>query len=127
MYAPAKCNGVEFRPCISRQFMFSAVSNFCMRAKLPFLAASRTAALPRNKSATSSSPSLTKSNGIAPSLFFLEASAPCYVKNSKNLTIIKIIIIRNCLTFKSVKIKNKYNIDNLSDQLKLYYIQYYDS
>jgi len=43
---PARCSGVELRPCVSRQLMFSGVASFCTRARLPFLAASNNAASP---------------------------------------------------------------------------------
>jgi hypothetical protein len=42
------------------------------------LAASNKAASPLSKSWISVSPSLTKSRGVFPSLFFLVGSAPCY-------------------------------------------------
>lgn len=75
---PARWRGVELRPWVSRQFMLSGVSSRCTLARLPFLAASSSAALPLNRSATSWSPSLTSSKGVAPSRFFLFASAPCW-------------------------------------------------
>lgn len=75
---PAKCKGVEFRPWASLQLILSDVTNLCTRTRLPFFAASKSAALPRKRSATSWSPSRTKSNGVAPSRFFLLGSAPCW-------------------------------------------------
>lgn len=78
LFLPAKCNGVEFLPCASLQLILSGVTSLCTRNKFPFLAASNSAAFPLNKSATSWSPSRTKSKGVAPSRFFLLGSAPCY-------------------------------------------------
>lgn len=46
---------------------------------MPFLAASNSAALPLNKSATSLSLSLTSSKGVCPSRFFFVSSAPCLI------------------------------------------------
>ena len=43
--------------------------------------------VPRSKSATSTSPSLTRSRGVCPSRFFLSASAPCYEKNETNTSV----------------------------------------
>ena len=45
-HKPARCSGVEFLPCVSRQLIFSCVANFCTLARLPFLAASSNAASP---------------------------------------------------------------------------------
>lgn len=83
-YVPARCSNVEFLPCESRQLIFSGVTNRCTRTRFPFLAASSNAAFPRSKSATSSSPSRIRSNGVAPSRFFFDGSAPCF---SNSLTI----------------------------------------
>lgn len=100
---PAKWSGVEFRPAVSRQLTFSGVINLRILSTFPRLAASRTAVspakklpeddqihtqfiqlsdqLPRSKSATSSSPSFIKSNGVLPSRFFFVGSAPCRNNN----------------------------------------------
>lgn len=43
---PAKWRGVELRPWVSRQLIFSVDANFWTRAKFPFLAASNNAASP---------------------------------------------------------------------------------
>lgn len=75
---PAKCNDVEFLPWVSRQLMFSDVTSLWTLAKMPFLAASNSAELPLNKSATSLSESLTNDKGVWPSRFFFVSSAPCY-------------------------------------------------
>lgn len=77
-WLPARCNGVEFRPCVSLQLMFSGEQSFWTRARQPFFAASSRAASPLNKSWMSVSPSLTMSSGMLPSRFFLVGSAPCY-------------------------------------------------
>ena len=78
---PARCNGVLFRPCGSRQLTFSAVMSFFSRSRLPRFASSRIALSPRSKSATSLSRSLTRSRGMAPSRFFLLGSAPYRISN----------------------------------------------
>ena len=75
---PARCSGVELRPCESLQLILSDVTSFCTRDRLPFLAASRRALSPLSRSSTSWSPCLTRSNGVWPSRFFLFGSAPCY-------------------------------------------------
>lgn len=77
-WLPARCSGVEFRPCVSLQLMFSGEQSFWTRARQPFFAASSRAASPLNKSWMSVSPSLTMSSGMLPSRFFLVGSAPCY-------------------------------------------------
>lgn len=77
-WLPARCRGVEFRPCVSLQLMFSGEQSFWTRARQPFFAASSRAASPLNKSWMSVSPSLTMSSGMLPSRFFLVGSAPCY-------------------------------------------------
>lgn len=74
---PAKCNGVEFLPWVSRQLIFSDVTSLWTLARIPFLAASNSAELPLNKSATSISESLTNAKGVCPSRFFFVSSAPC--------------------------------------------------
>lgn len=75
---PARCSGVELRPCVSLQLMFSKLHSFWTRARQPFLAASKSAASPLSKSWISVSPSFTMSNGVFPSRFFLVGSAPCW-------------------------------------------------
>lgn len=76
-HLPARWRGVEFLPWVSRQLIFSGVQSFCTRARQPFLAASNRAASPLSRSWISVSPSLTRSRGVFPSLFFLVGSAPC--------------------------------------------------
>ena len=78
IHLPAKCKGVECRPGVSRQFTLSGEDNFFTLAKQPFLAASNKAASPRSRSWMSVSPSLTRSKGVFPSLFFFVGSAPCW-------------------------------------------------
>lgn len=78
LHLPAKCNGVEFRPWVSLQLMFSGLQSFWTLARHPFLAASSRAASPLSKSWMSVSPSFTMSKGVFPSLFFFVGSAPCY-------------------------------------------------
>lgn len=75
---PARCKGVEFRPWVSLQLMFSGLQSFCTRARQPFLAASSSAASPLSRSCMSVSPSFTMSSGVFPSRFFLVGSAPCW-------------------------------------------------
>ena len=75
---PAKCKGVECRPWVSRQFTLSGEDNFFTLAKQPFLAASNKAESPLSRSWISVSPSLTRSKGVLPSLFFFVGSAPCW-------------------------------------------------
>ena len=78
IHLPAKCKGVECRPCVSRQFTLSGEDNFFTLSKQPFLAASNKAASPLSRSWISVSPSLTRSKGVFPSLFFFVGSAPCW-------------------------------------------------
>lgn len=85
--SPARCRGVEFRPWVSLQLIFSGVQSFCTLARQPFLAASNRAASPLSKSWMSVSPSLTKSKGVFPSLFFLVGSAPCCKEKSNGVCI----------------------------------------
>ena len=76
-YWPARCSGVEFLPWESLQLIFSGKASFWTLARLPFFAASNKAASPRSRSATSVSPSFTRSKGVWLSRFFLLGSPPC--------------------------------------------------
>lgn len=77
---PARWSGVELRPCVSLQLIFSGEQSFWTRARQPFLAASNRAASPLSRSCMSVSPSFTMSSGMLPSRFFLDGSAPCWME-----------------------------------------------
>jgi len=68
---------------VSRQLTLSGEHNFFTRAKQPFFAASSRAASPLSRSWISVSPSLTRSRGVFPSLFFFVGSAPCCAHQKK--------------------------------------------
>lgn len=91
-HLPARCSGVEWRPCLSRQFTLSGVQSFLTRVKQPFLAASSSAASPLSRSWMSVSSSFTKSRGVFPSRFFLVGSAPCCVKELLCYTVVNIAL-----------------------------------
>lgn len=85
---PARCRGVELRPCVSLQLMFSGLQSFWTRARHPFFAASSRAASPLSRSWMSVSPSFTMSRGVFPSRFFLVGSAPCWGNQQRGLSCI---------------------------------------
>lgn len=67
---------MEFLPCLSRQLMFSLVSSFLTRSRLPFLAASSRALSPLSKSERSPSGSFTRSRAVRLSRLRRFTSAP---------------------------------------------------
>lgn len=101
---PARCRGVELRPCVSRQLMLSGLHNFCTLAKHPFLAASSSAASPLSRSWMSVSPSFTRSKGVLPSRFFLVGSAPCCREGAKEVKVSVSSTVSHVCSIPSMKI-----------------------